>query len=258
MAKKIQKTDNTENQNQSKKATTKYPKVSETFLEVARIFDIDVKTLFLSLESFYLENEKLFSISKYSKLIDTTYNFKPSKEIGVFETSLDFSNKLNSDFNLTPAFSVNKIFSILLAFQCENDETFLFKIKDLDFKKQYTKDSLTSIFQEYNKNLNSLHKQNLELKGQLDVLVSQIIKEREEVQEIRNHEKEERKKDRELLKKVLSAMQDLNNSNVTERTKFINNFETRFQKMENRFDILVDTLTVIVTNLENLSSDDVE
>ena len=43
-----------------------------------------------------------------------------------------------------------------------------------------------------------------------------------------------------------------------ERTKFINNFETRFQKMENRFDILVDTLTVIVTNLENLSSDDVE
>lgn len=258
MAKKIQKTDNTENQNQSKKSTTKYPKVSETFLEVARIFDVDVKTLFLSLESFYLENEKLFSISKYSKLIDTTYNFKPSKEIGVFETSLDFSNKLNSDFNLTPAFSVNKIFSILLAFQCENDETFLFKIKDLDFKKQYTKDSLTSIFQEYNKNLNNLLKQNLELKEQLEILASQNIKGQAEVQEIRNHEKEERKKDRELLKKVLSAMQDLNNSNVTERTKFINNFETRFQKMENRFDILVDTLTVIVTNLENLSSDDVE
>lgn len=256
MAKKIQKTDNNENQNQSKKAITKYPKVSETFLEVARIFDIDVKTLFLSLESFYLENEKLFSISKYSKLIDTTYNFKPSKEIGVFETSLDFSNKLNSDFNLTPAFSVNKIFSILLVFQCENDEKFLFKIKDLDFKKQYTKDSVTSIFQEYNKILNNVLKQNLELKRQLELLASQNIKEREEAHELRLYEKEERKKDRELLKKVLAAMQDLNNSNVNERAKFQSKFESRFQIMEEKLELHLETISVISENLKYLLSEE--
>lgn len=257
MAKKIQKTDNTENSIQSKKETSKHIKLSNTFRLCALACSLEVRVLFKELEDYYLANKNLFDINKISKLTDSVYKFEQVEMTPILETSLNFYNQFSENLK-KEHLSPNRVFSLLLVFRAENDENFLFKIKDLDFKKQYTKDSLTSIFQEYNKNLNILHKENIELKNQLYTLGGLLVKEREEAQEIRLQEKEDRKKDRELLKKVLSAMQDLNNSNVTERTKFINSFETRFQKMENRFDILVDSLDVIVTNLENLSSDDVE
>lgn len=257
MSKKIQKTDNIENTEKSKKETSKHLKFSSTFSEVARVCSIEVRVLFKELENYYVENKAIFNVAKISKLTDTVYNFEAVAMTPILEGSINFYNEVSKVLDKTHL-SANRIFSLLLVFRAENDEGFLFKIKDLDFKKQYTKDSLTSIFQEYNKNVHTLLKENYELKNQIDALVGQIVKDRSETQEIRNQEKEERKKDRDMMKKMLSTMQDLNNSNIVERTKFNNNFENRFQKMENRLDMFLDTLSVVVNNLENLSSDDVE
>ncbi len=255
MAKKIQKTDNTENSIQSKKETSKHIKLSNTFRLCALACSLEVRVLFKELEDYYLTNKNLFDINKISKLTDSVYKFEQVEMTPILETSLNFYNQFSQNLN-KEHLSPNRVFSLLLVFRAEHDENFLFKIKDLDFKKQYTKDSLTSIFQEYNKNINALHKQNLELKNQIDVLVGQIIKEREEGQELRLYEKEERKKDRELLKKVLAAMQDLNNSNVNERAKFQSKFESRFQIMEEKLELHLETISVISENLKYLLSEE--
>lgn len=258
MTKKITNSDNVEKAIPSKKELTKYTKLSSTFSDVARACNIDVKTLFRDLENFYNENKSIFALAKISKLSETVYNFDTVVMTPMFETSFKFLEEFNNDLDKTLNLTSNKLFSFLLVFKAENNDAFLFQIKDLNFKKQYTKDSLTSIFQEYNKTNQNLYKQNIELQEKVSSVIDQLINEREEFQQTRLQEKEERKKDRDMMKKMLSAMQDLNNSNVVERTKFNNNFQNSFQAMENKFEMFLNTLDVVVTNLENLSSDDVQ
>ena len=247
MTKKTIKTDVNFKDEKSNKNLTKYIKVSETFIEISLVLEQDVKTLFKDLVHYYEENKNIFIMPKLSKSLINDYKMKPIKEVGVFESSVNFAK--------TFELSTNQLFSLLLVFRTEHDTDFLFKIKNIDFKKEYKKDTLTAMFLEYNKTNQELYKQNLALKKQIDDLINIQIREREEFQKARLEEKEARIKDRDNMKKILSAMQELNASNIRERANFQSNFTEKLEKIENKFEVFVHTIEVISDNLNNLIID---